>query len=100
VRSRGTFRGYRGSLAACRPGTTSTRPATPHFAYQLRARVEELIAGLPANDEVRRYGEAQMELLDRLGHASSKAEEGGPEPRTRIGWERLPSAAPASHPLP
>ena len=75
-------------------------PATPHFAYQLRARVRELIAGLPAEDEVRRYGEAKMELLDRLGHASSKAEEGGLEPRTRIGWDELPSSAPAADPLP
>jgi hypothetical protein len=75
-------------------------PATPHFAYQLRARVRELIAGLPADDEVRRYGEQQIELLDRLGHASSKAEEGGLEPRTRIGWSELPSAAPAAEPLP
>jgi hypothetical protein len=75
-------------------------PATPHFAYQLRARVEELILELPPDDEVRRYAEAQMELLDRLGHASSKAEEGGLEPRTRIGWDELPSAAPASHSLP
>jgi hypothetical protein len=41
-----------------------------------------------------------MELLDRLGHASSKAEEGPPEPRTRIGWDRIPSSAPASDPLP
>jgi hypothetical protein len=75
-------------------------PATPHFAYQLRARVEELIGGLPADHPVRRYGEEQMELLDRLGHASSKAEEGGREPRTRPGWEDLPSSAPASDPLP
>ena len=75
-------------------------PATPHFAYQLRARVRELIAGLPAEDEVRRYGEAKMELLDRLGHASSKAEEGGLEARTRIVWGELPSSAPAADPLP
>jgi hypothetical protein len=75
-------------------------PATPHFAYQLRARVRELIADLPADDEVRRYGEQQMELLDRLGHASSKAEEGPREPRTRIGWSELPSSAPAADPLP
>jgi hypothetical protein len=75
-------------------------PATPHFAYQLRARIEELIADLPPADEVRRYGEAKMELLDRLGHASSKAEEGGREPRTRPGWEELPSSAPAADPLP
>jgi hypothetical protein len=75
-------------------------PATPHFAYQLRARVRELIADLPADDDVRRYGEEKMELLDRLGHASSKAEEGGREPRTRPGWERIPSSAPADEPLP
>jgi hypothetical protein len=58
-------------------------PATPHFAYQLRARVRE-----------------KMTLLDDLGHASSKAEGGEKEPRSRIGWEQLPSSAPAYEPLP
>jgi len=75
-------------------------PATPHFAYQLRARVEELVRDLPEDDPVRRYGDEQMDLLDRLGHASSKAEEGGLEPRSRPGWDRIPSAAPAHDPLP
>jgi hypothetical protein len=75
-------------------------PATPHFAYQLRARVEELIADLPEEHPVRRYGEEKMELLDRLGHASSKADEGPLEPKTRLGWEEIPSSAPASDPLP
>jgi hypothetical protein len=75
-------------------------PATPHFAYQLRARVEELIGDLPQEHPVRRYGEEQMELLDRLGNASSKAAQGGREPRTRPGWERIPSTAPADAPLP
>ena len=56
-------------------------PATPHFAYQLRARLRELVAGLPAEHDVRRYAEEKIELLDRLGHASSKAEEGPREPR-------------------
>lgn len=74
--------------------------ATPHFAYQLRARVRQLIEGLPADHPTRRYGEEKMDLLDRLGHASSKAEEGGLEPRSRLGWEEIPSSAPASHPLP
>ena len=55
--------------------------ATPHFAYQLRARVRELIETLPADNPTRRYGEEKMELLDRLGHASSKAEEGTVESR-------------------
>ncbi len=75
-------------------------PATPHFAYQLRARVEELVLDLPEENEVRRYAERQMELLDRLGHASSKASEGPRVPRDRPGWEEIPSAAPADEPLP
>jgi hypothetical protein len=75
-------------------------PATPHFAYQLRARLRELLDGLPADDPVRRHGEAKIELLDRLGHASSKAENGGREPRSRPGWETIPSSAPVDSPLP
>ena len=75
-------------------------PATPQFAYQIRARVREAIAGLPEDDPVRRYGEQQMELLDRLGHASTKAENSEPESRERIGWETIPSSATASNPLP
>ena len=74
-------------------------PATPHFAYQLRARVRELIEDLPSNHPIRRYGEEKMELLDRLGHASSIAADSAPEPRTRIGWETIPSSAPVSDPL-
>ena len=75
-------------------------PATPQFAYQLRARVHELIAGLPDDDPVRRYGEQQMELLDQLGFASTKADNSGAEPRSRIGWDTIPSSAPAGDPLP
>ena len=75
-------------------------PATPHFAYQLRARVRELIKDVPEDHDVRRYAEERMQFLDRLGHASSKAEEGGRESRDRPGWERIPSAAPADAPLP
>ena len=76
-------------------------PATPHFAFQIRARVRELIAGLSTADPVRRFGEAQLRLLDDLGHASSKAADDEPEePRTRIGWDEIPSSAPVSRPLP
>jgi len=75
-------------------------PATPHFAYQLRARVRELVAELPAEHDVRRYAESKIALLDRLGHASSKAEEGPREPASRPGWARIPSSAPADRPLP
>jgi hypothetical protein len=75
-------------------------PATPHFAYQLRARLEELLSDLPEGSDVRAYGEEQMALLDRLGHASTKAAEGEREPATRLGWDELPSSAPADAPLP
>jgi RecB family exonuclease len=75
-------------------------PATPHFAYQIRARVEELVRDLPDNNPVRRYAAEKMDLLDRLGHASSKAAEGPREPRTRPGWEEIPSTAPVDEPLP
>ena len=75
-------------------------PATPHFAYQLRARVQELVEDLPESHPARRYGDEKMDLLDRLGHASSKAEAGAREPRSRPGWEGVPSSAPADAPLP
>jgi hypothetical protein len=41
-----------------------------------------------------------MKLLERLGRASSKAEEGPREPRSRPGWDEIPSSAPADEPLP
>jgi hypothetical protein len=75
-------------------------PATPHFAFQLRARVQELVGDLAADHPVRLYADEKMALLERLGHASSKADEGVREPRTRIGWDELPSSAPADSPLP
>ena len=75
-------------------------PATPHFAFQIRARVRELVAGLPEDSEVRQYAESQIERLDRLGHASSKADEGPREAATRLGWDEIPSSARADDPLP
>ena len=75
-------------------------PATPHFAYQLRARLEELVLGLPDSHPVKVYASEKMELLDRLGYASSKAEDGDREPRSRLGWDEVPSSAPAYDPLP
>jgi len=65
--------------------------ATPHFAFQIRARVRALVRDLPEAHPVRRYGEEQIRLLEQLGFASSKAAEGPVEPRSRIGWETIPS---------
>ncbi len=75
-------------------------PATPHFAYQIRARVRELVLDLPEDNPVRRYAEEKMELLDRLGHASSKADDQRRESTTRSGWREIPSSATADRPLP
>jgi hypothetical protein len=76
-------------------------PATPHFAFQLRARLRELVADLPEDDPVRRYADERLEQLDRLGYASSLAiDSPAPEPRSRPGWDEIPSSAPASAPLP
>ena len=73
--------------------------ATPHFAHQVRARVESLIADLAEDDPVRRYGDEKISLLRRLAYASSKAEEGGREPKSKPGWQQVPSSAPADAPL-
>ncbi len=75
-------------------------PATPHFALQIRARLRELVRGLPDGHEVRRYAEQQMELMERLALASSKAAQGPREPESRPGWNEIPSSAPADAPLP
>ena len=49
---------------------------------------------------MRRYAEHQIERLDRLGHASSKADEGPREAESRLGWSEIPSSARADDPLP
>ena len=74
-------------------------PATPHFAYQISARLRRLVADLPEDHPTRRYADEKLALLDRLGHSSSKAEEGPPADPARLGWEGLPSHASASAPL-
>jgi hypothetical protein len=53
-------------------------PATPHFAYQIRQRVENLVAGLEADDPVRAYARQRLALLDGLGHTTSKGDGGDP----------------------
>jgi hypothetical protein len=74
--------------------------ATPQFAFQIAARVREATAGLADDDPVKAYAETKLELLGDLGFASSKAADSGLESRSRIGWETIPSSAPASAPLP
>jgi hypothetical protein len=70
-------------------------PATPHFAFQIRARVSEAVEGLPVDHPVRVYAETRVAMLERLGHASSKAEDDAElEPRDERGWDTIPSSAP------
>ena len=75
--------------------TALTCAATPHFAYQIRARVRALIRDLPAEHPVRVYGEDRIKLLERLASCTSAAAEGPLEPATRPGWETIPSHRPA-----
>src|SRR3954453_18522877 len=61
-------------------------PATPHFAYQLRARVPQLVLDLPEEHPHGLYPEETVQVLARLGHASWKAADSRREPQTRPGW--------------
>ena len=42
--------------------------STPHFALQIRTRIQRLIAGLPADDPARRLGEQEIARLERLAY--------------------------------
>jgi hypothetical protein len=53
-------------------------PSTPHFAYQIRERVERLVASLPDDHPVRGYAAQRLGVLDALGHGTSRAEGGDP----------------------
>ncbi len=52
--------------------------STPHFAYQIRERVERLVAPLAEDHEVRAYAAQRLAVLDALGHGTSRAEGGDP----------------------
>jgi hypothetical protein len=45
-------------------------PSTPHFALQVRNRIQRLIEGLPEDDPVRREGETQIARLEELAQHS------------------------------
>jgi hypothetical protein len=55
-------------------------PATPHFALQIRDRIERLIESLPEGDPVRVEGERQIARLEELAQHSG-------EPRSGTGAE-------------
>jgi hypothetical protein len=47
-------------------------PATPHFALQIRNRIERLIARLPAEHPARRQGEREIARLTELAQHSGE----------------------------
>jgi hypothetical protein len=53
-------------------------PATPHFAFQIRERVERLVDGLPPEHPLREYAAQRLAVLDALGYGTSRAEGGDP----------------------
>jgi hypothetical protein len=55
-------------------------PSTPHFALQVRNRIERLIEPLPAGDQARAEGERQIARLEQLAQYSG-------DPRSGTGAE-------------
>jgi hypothetical protein len=53
--------------------------STPHFALQLRNRIANLIAGLPADHPARIEGEHEITRLQRLGFEGETRGEGAAE---------------------
>jgi len=53
--------------------------STPHFALQLRNRIVNLIAGLPADHPARIEGEREIARLQRLGFDGETRGEGAAE---------------------
>jgi hypothetical protein len=51
-------------------------PSTPHFALQIRNRVERLIEALPPGDPVRLEGERQIARLEDLAQHSGDPRRG------------------------
>jgi hypothetical protein len=56
-------------------------PSTPHFALQIRNRIQRLIEGLPEDDPVRREGELQIARLEDLAQHSGEPRGGTGIPR-------------------
>jgi hypothetical protein len=50
--------------------------STPHFALQLRNRIQRLIAPLPPQDPARQLGEQEIARLERLGFTGEVRGEG------------------------
>jgi hypothetical protein len=69
--------------------------STPHFALQLRTRIANLIAGLPADHPARVEGEREMARLERLGFDGETRGEGAAEGERPLPSLSLSPGAPA-----
>jgi hypothetical protein len=67
--------------------------STPHFALQLRDRIERLIAGLEPDDPARIEGEREIARLELLAYHGEKRGEGyqdGMRPLPSLGDDEPP----------
>jgi hypothetical protein len=69
--------------------------STPHFALQLRNRIANLIAGLPADHPARVEGEREIARLQRLGFDGETRGEGAAEGERPLPSLNLTAATPA-----
>ena len=51
---------------------TLAGPATPHFALQIRNRIQRLVHGLPADHPARAEGERQIQRMTELAAHSGE----------------------------
>ena len=67
---------------------------TPHFALQLRNRIANLIADLPADHPARVEGEREIARLQRLGYDGETRGEGAAEGERPLPSLNLAASAP------
>jgi hypothetical protein len=68
--------------------------STPHFALQLRNRIANLIADLPADHPARIEGEREIARLQRLGYDGETRGEGAAEGERPLPSLNLAAASP------
>lgn len=68
--------------------------STPHFALQLRNRIANLIADLPADHPARLEGEREIARLERLGYDGETRGEGAAEGERPLPSLNLAAASP------
>lgn len=66
--------------------------ATPQFSMQILERVKALVDSLLADDPVRRYGELQLRVLERMAMGTTRGTRALAVPGVdNSGWASIPS---------